>query len=241
MSATIFDTNFKSSGITLSGGSLTATVTSGTSNVGADHRVSGLTFFEMAIGASLTGSVCVGLVNNGFNTASGTLLGVDANSIGYKNDGTVRINNVLLTTIATYAATNVIGVAINPQLELIWFRVGAGGWNNDILANQDPASNIGGINLATLPCAGLRPAFGGTTVTPNQSATATFTSGFANTPPSGYITIDTVASNTAAEQPGVPLETGTPSSANMIPDNLTEVLFGIVASAGAVPSSHAYA
>lgn len=238
MSATVFDANFKSAGITLSGGNLTATVASGTSNVGADHKVTGPTYFEMTMGASLTGSVCVGLVNNAFNTASGTLLGVDANSVGYKNDGTVKINNATLTTIATYLATNVICVAIDPRYAKIWFRVGAGGWNNDILANQDPASNVGGITLATLACAGLRPAFGGTTVSPTQAATAVFTSGFAQTPPTGFITVDTIASNTANDTDGSTIDTATPPSSSTVQVDV-QVIESALPS-GATPRSVGY-
>lgn len=195
MVATVFDSAYKSAGITLSGGNLVATIASGTSNVLASRTCSGLNYGQFTVGASLTGNLCVGLANRSYNTAAGTLLGTDSMSLGYKQDGTVRCNNVLLATIQTFAAAAVIDVAYNPLAQLIWFRTNNGNWNNN--AANDPATNTGGISTFTLGSYHFGGAccfaIGGTTVTPNMSITAVFTSGFTYTAPSGYITVDTLA------------------------------------------------
>jgi len=39
-------------------------------------------------------------------------------------------------------------MALDLTAKKVWFRVGSGGWNNDILANQDPAGGVGGIDVA---------------------------------------------------------------------------------------------
>lgn len=193
MAATTWDPNAKSAGVTLSGSNLVATITSGTSNVAGTRVCTGLSYFEVTIGISVTGTMSIGLCNRSLNFASGTLLGADANGIGYRNGGTVVINGATVATLAAYLATNVVSVAFNPRDRLIWFRVGAGGWNNDVIGNQNPVGNVGGISTATMSQGSALPAMGATTVTPNQSGTAVFTSGFAQTPPTGYITVDTSA------------------------------------------------
>lgn len=194
MTATTWDSVFKSAGVTLSGGSLTATITSGTSQVGASRTVSGPVYFEVTIGASLTGSMSVGLVNGQYNMAGGTLLGADLNGIGYQNGGAVKINAATISTIMTFTAGDRIGVAYNPQTALIWFRKNNGNWNNDVIGNQNPVGNVGGISLATMTAGRLFPALGATTVTPNQAGTAAFTT-FTDTAPTGYVTIDTIQSS----------------------------------------------
>jgi hypothetical protein len=196
VTATIWDTNNKSAGVALSGTSLVATITSGVSGVAATHTLSGLTYFEVTIGTTLSGTVAIGLVNRFWSNATGAIIGSDANSVGYQQNGLVRLNGVTLTTIATYAASACIGVAIDPANRLIWFRVNGGNWNNDVIANQNPVGMVGGISLATLSSGGVFPAFGGTTTSPNQSGTATFTSGFTYAAPTGYGSVDTIACRT---------------------------------------------
>ena len=182
--ATTWDPNNKSSSETLSGGNLVAT-SSGIGTVAATRGLTGKTYFEVTP-TTLTGTVAVGLVNRSYNMASGTIPGTDNNGLAFKSSGAVVLNNVTLTTIAAYAANNVIGVAVDIQNRLIWFRVGAGNWNNSGAA--DPVAGIGGIDYSSMALAALFPAAGGSAT--GAVMTAAFSS-FTNTAPSGYITADT--------------------------------------------------
>ena len=171
ITASTFDPNNKGASVTLSGSNLIATVSSGTGSVRGTNRVSGLTYFEMVIGATLSGSARVGLCNPSFVFTG--LLGVDANGVGYDSGGTVKINNATVATIATYAAGNNIGVAVDPLRELIWFRVNGGNWNNDVIANQNPVGAVGGISISSAG-GNWNPAWGGSAT---SSATGVFASG----------------------------------------------------------------
>jgi hypothetical protein len=199
MTATTFDSNLMSaSGMALSGGNLTATATAAAS-VGAARACSGLTYFQVTLGSSIGTAQLVGLVNRSFAFGT-TLLGADGanNSVGYKSsDGTVKINNATAATIQTSAANAVIDVAYNPSTQKIWFRTNNGNWNNDVIANQNPVGSVGGISTAAVRGA-LYPAWGAAAT--GNNATAVFTSGFTNTPPTGYITVDTLAFTTGLLQ-----------------------------------------
>lgn len=191
MTATTFDTNLKSaSGMALSGGNLTATATAAAS-VGATRNCTGLTYFQVTIGSAIATSQQVGLVTRNF-TFGTTLLGNDTSnySVGYQSGGTVRINNAIAATIQTFAANAVIDVAYNPIAHLVWFRTNNGNWNNDVIGNQNPNGNVGGISTAAVT-GPLYPAWGAGAT--GNNATAIFTSGFTNTAPTGYITVDTLA------------------------------------------------
>lgn len=189
MPATTWDANNKSAGFALSGGNLVAT-SSALATVAATRALTGPTYFEITV-TTLTGTISIGLVNRSYNMASGTILGTDLNGIGYKSSGVVVINNATVATLAAYAQGNVIGVAVDVQNRLIWFRVGAGNWNNDVIANQNPVGSVGGISYAGMTLGTLLPA-GGCSAT-GAVLTANFTGAFANAAPTGYITADTCA------------------------------------------------
>jgi hypothetical protein len=82
--------------------------------------------------------------------------GEDNNSIGYYNgDGNVYAATLgtILGNAGTYAPGDVIGVAARIASSgggiatiKAWFRKNGGNWNNDVIANQDPANNIGGFS-----------------------------------------------------------------------------------------------
>lgn len=229
MAATVWDTNLKSaSGMALSGGNLTATATAAAS-VGATRPCSGLVYFQVTIGVAIATSQQVGLVNRGFAFGT-TLLGNDssANSIGYHNNGTVRINNATVTTIQTFAANDVIDVAFNPIARLIWFRTNNGNWNNDIIGNQNPNGNVGGISTSSFG-GPMYPAWGAGAT--GNNATAVFTSGFTNTAPTGYITADTNQFG-AYSQKIYAVEFGTPVS----PTNLSRIFHLVVTPVIAAPA-----
>jgi hypothetical protein len=122
------------------------------------------------------------------------LLGATAEGVGYNKDGTVKIVNVTVATIATFTAADNIGVAFDPFSEKVWFRKNGGNWNNDVIGNQNPATNTGGISLATMSKTSFCAAWGG-------SATASITAKFATaswtyTAPSGFLSIDDISATT---------------------------------------------
>lgn len=188
---TTFDPANKSANITLSGGNLVATSTStpvnGNSVCTIRSQTSGAYYFETAATTltGVAGNFGVGLANATFPIAADTFfLGGDANSIGYYDSGFVTLNALTVATIATFVQGSVIGVAYNKGVNRIWFRVGAGGWNNNILANQNPATNTGGIDISAIVGA-VFPAIclsvNADVATANFGATA-----FANAAPAGY-------------------------------------------------------
>lgn len=187
MPATTWDANNKSATETLSGGNLTAT-SSGLGTVGATRVLtSPLSYFE-ANPTTLTGTVAVGLVNRNYNMASGTILGTDANGIGFKSTGVVVINNATVATIFTYVNTDKIGVAIDLSRQLIWFTKNGTTWNNDIIANQNPVGTVGGISLATMTLGSAIPAISGSLT---GAVWVGVFSGFTYTAPTGFNSVDT--------------------------------------------------
>lgn len=185
MAATTFDPNNKSSGFTLSGGNLVATA-SGAANVRATRSLTGLSYFEITA-TTVTGTMSIGLCNYLFGVTGTSLLGVDNNGVGFRQGGTVVLNNVTLATIQTYTTLDVVCVAVDIQNRLVWFRTNGGNWNNN--AANNPATGVGGIDYSSM---NLGPLF------PEVSCSATlavftgkFTSGFAQTPPTGFLSADT--------------------------------------------------
>lgn len=189
LNAATFSSSRKGSSVTLSGSNFTATVSSGTGSVAATNKMSGLTYFEMVIGATLTGSARVGACNNSSGFTG--LMGADANSVGYDSGGTVKINNSTIATIMTYTTNDRIGVAVDLVKQLIWFRKNNGNWNNDVIANQNPVGGVGGISLATMTYNVYAPAWGGSAT---SSVTANFsTASWVDTAPTGFSSVDTMS------------------------------------------------
>ena len=88
----------------------------------------------------------VGVGNASALTGASQSIGGDTNSIGYYADGTVYANtNTVVATIASWATGTTITVAVDTDAQLIWFKPGAGNWNNS--GSADPATGAGGISL----------------------------------------------------------------------------------------------
>jgi len=187
MAATTFDANNKTAAFTLSGGNLVAT-SSAIATAAATRALTGPTYFEVTA-TTLTGTLSIGFVNRAYNMASGTILGTDNNGLGFKSSGAVVLNNVTLSTIQTYVQGDVVCVAVDIANRLVWFRTNGGNWNNSGTAN--PATGVGGIDYSTMNLGALLPAVG-CSIT-GAVLTGKFTSGFAQTAPSGFITADTCA------------------------------------------------
>lgn len=191
---TLFDTNNKASNVTLSGGSLVATLSNTTQGGVRATRITGQTaYVEFAV--TLVGTTYrLGLANYSFGT--GTVLGVDTLGVGINAaDGTVKINNVTIGTVASFTTADTVDMAYNARLKLIWFRKNNGNWNG--VGGADPASatltdSQSGFSTATLATGGGGPLFpyfssGGTT---NAAVTAKFSTAFTRTAPTGYPSVD---------------------------------------------------
>jgi hypothetical protein len=202
--ATTLDTVLKTN-TTLSGGNLVATST-GLGGVRSGRALSGLTYFEGVI-TTLTGSPQIGVAAPLWGTS--TNLGAGSSGCGYQASGIVTIAGATVATLAAFVAGNSIGVAVDPKNRLIWFRVGAGNWNNNVV--NDPVTQVGGIDISSLP--GTLTAAISASLTGNVW-TMTFSTPFANTAPTGYASIDTIAylpTSTANRSP-LPIVTSLPAS-----------------------------
>jgi hypothetical protein len=114
----------------------------------------GKRYFEFLIGGN-TSFLAVGLTGPGGHLKQGdgaTIGQRGVGQIGYSPDGNVRVSNqpnnstVSLATIVSYSTSVYIGVAVDLDLGLLWFRVNTNGtWNNSASAN--PSSGIGGFDL----------------------------------------------------------------------------------------------
>lgn len=83
-------------------------------------------------------------------------LGQDAKGLGYYSNAGVYNNGSQLATYATFASGQLACVAIDLGNRKAWWRLGTGGnWNNDVIGNQNPATNTGG---QTVPAGTIYPA-----------------------------------------------------------------------------------
>lgn len=179
--------------LAFSNGNLTATLPSNPPSVYQSMKVvaghsSGLYYAEFTgISVLEAGAGIIGLADSAtlpeavFSTV-GTL--------GHFNTGNQWKSNgsFYASAGAIWASGDRIGFAVNLTAKLMWLRVNGGDWEGDVIANQNPAGNIGGIDLTSYMAGATGPFYlaftllrDGDTVTANFGATA-----FVDTPPTGY-------------------------------------------------------
>jgi len=149
-----------------------------------DSASSGKYYWEIHIDIlSGTGPHGYGIANAAASLTA--YAGQDNGMVGWAEDGNIFYNNGFISNIQGYVQGNTICLAWDAGNKKIWFRTNGGNWNNAAIGSQDPASNIGGTNLATLDAG---PYFAlatlnalGDAATVNFGATA-----FAQTMPSGF-------------------------------------------------------
>lgn len=194
---TTLDPNNKSSTIVLSNGNLTSTcitaLTPEPQVFSVGTRSSGKAHLEVTFtnyGGSFQFGIGVGSLSNHSLT---TYAGGDNFSVGmWFSSANVRAfgGNAIQTTYSGIGASegDVIAFEIDISLSKIWVKnvTQGSGWNGDILANQDPATNTGGFDgstwLGSVPlviCIG--PEFVGGSETLNAGG-----SPFAMTPTTGF-------------------------------------------------------
>lgn len=89
-----------------------------------------------------------GFANVSFDaTLAGPFMGGDVNSTCYYGNGQYFAGGSQIATLAAFVSGDVLAIEVDFALGKAWFANGAGGWNNDILANQNPATGTGGIAL----------------------------------------------------------------------------------------------
>jgi hypothetical protein len=167
------------SGMTLSGGNLTAAGGNFTGVRATKGLSSGKYYFEITV--TTTPSGYVGLARSTADLTSGGTTG----AVGVTSAGGVEVNGITSTGISIGSiGGQVVGIAVDLSSNLIWFRNGASGnWNGNSANN--PATGTGGASISAI-AGTLFPwfisVFGGTqTVTANFGASA-----FSGAVPSGF-------------------------------------------------------
>lgn len=81
--------------------------------------------------------------------------GAASTTLGYRENGDIHKNNAVSNTIMAYGDNDWIGVAVDITNAKIWFKniTDASGWNNDVIGNQNPENNTGGIALVGIHAA----------------------------------------------------------------------------------------
>lgn len=176
----------KLAAVTLSGGDLTATATASGGVSGQGTNRTGKWYWEITVGslAAINTNTRLG-IGNGAVTGATAQSNVSGTAV-LAASGSVTISGIAAAFVSGFAAGNVVCIALDLDLGLLWFRTGSGNWNNSGTAS--PAAGIGGVSIASL---GFGPAFdyyplammggSGAAYTANFGATA-----FAQTVPSGF-------------------------------------------------------
>ncbi len=186
-----WNTSINSSAITYSNGNLTWTCTACTGNYfiaqGTNNHASGQFYLEVTA-TTVAGGCCYatgfapsGVVPNGPSSNLGFGFGV-----GYYVGGTVQVQGGATYTLPTYTDGDNIGVAVDLNNKLLWYRKNGGAWNSGVAGTQDPATGQGGLNIAPLPSLNLYPT---QSVYNNSNESGTINVGastFAYTAPSGF-------------------------------------------------------
>jgi len=97
-------------------------------------------------------SLGFGFVDGSFVAGSGNFLGFDTHGYGYYGSGgDVYYSGGSLTTWQTYATTDIISFAVDTVNNKFWTRRDGLNWNNDVIGNQNPATNTGGQTFTMTP------------------------------------------------------------------------------------------
>ncbi len=182
--------------LTLSNGNLTATHigVSGASRTRGTSSSILKTYMEAHVDSMPTpfGDTGLGLCNSSQALGALNSLGDAAgNSIGWYDDGSVFVGGSVLTTIQGFVQGDTLSMAANLTAGLAWFRTNAGNWNNDVIGNQNPATNTGGISLSAIT-GPLFPSFE-LEDTPYASTANFGATAYAQSVPSGYVNWDGAA------------------------------------------------
>lgn len=137
----------------LSNGNLTASNTFGGQDQWAFSNGTGTKiYFEevvnVMVGPAANNGIGIGISDT--TTVPQFFVGSTSHGAGYFPDGEFWTNNTNPISLASFGAGDNIGVAVDITNHKIWFRKNGGLWNNDILANQNPATGTGGLSITTV-------------------------------------------------------------------------------------------
>lgn len=187
MANTTWNSGDKSAGVTLTGSNLIATV--GSAGFQGARSVystaSGKYYWEWTYGTNVTMSCGIGLSTLSLTAAGGAngiVGGAVANIVG-----SIFINSTSSSASLGSLAGSLVGIALNLDTQLIWFRKGAAGnWNNSGTAN--PATGLGGFTLTFVGGGGTAAyAYMTATSASGGSVNANFgDTAFTGTPPATY-------------------------------------------------------
>lgn len=77
-------------------------------------------------------------------------LGNSFNGVGFYNGNHVAQGNLTQTTLFTFTTADIIGMAVDFFNQKIWWTKNGTTWNNDVIGNQNPATNTGGFFPSTI-------------------------------------------------------------------------------------------
>jgi hypothetical protein len=187
----------------LSNGNLTVTPSTGVDGVArcTGGRGNDKFYFECTY-PTITGAVSrVGIATRQIPLTGATSIQGDGSGSVLARADNGNIINFVSTgfSLGAAAAGSVIGIAVDTQNLLAWFRHNGGNWNG--VSSADPVTGTNGINIAGLftnnvvfPVAVPSPSAGSQSVVANFGATA-----YAFTKPSGFSDLVIVGYNTAVD------------------------------------------
>jgi hypothetical protein len=144
-----FDPNFIDS-VTLSGGNLTAV--GNNTNANADASLfygAGKYYCEYIINtnaATTYGSVCAVITNQYMQVGNYPWAAPQVALAYFPSNGAVL--GAATGTIQTANVGDTICIAMDVDNQKVWFRTNSGNWNNDVIANQNPTTNTGGLSVS---------------------------------------------------------------------------------------------
>jgi hypothetical protein len=116
---------------------------------------SGKYFFKVTITtlAGGSGTMGIGFADSVQQVGGGHYLGESngSHSVGYFASGGVYLNAGVLLSGSLWSGTTTGYIAVDLTAQKLWTSANGSTWNNDILANQNPATGVGGLNLSAMP------------------------------------------------------------------------------------------
>ena len=188
---TIFGEHVSTPEVVMSGAGLVATHTGVASDFArSTHwKNSGKYYFEITIGTPVRNLDRYGILTK--EATEGNFLSNNTNSaFTFKQTGGIWANNADTgDTLGALAVGDVIGVAVDLNADIIWFRKSpSGNWNGQ--AGDNPATGTGGNSISNYSGTSVSPSVGFTATGANgaENVTANFgDSAFVGSVPSGFI------------------------------------------------------
>jgi hypothetical protein len=201
----VFDVNRSNTGtglVTFSNGNRTVTATTSAGSgriIGAIGAVplGGKVYFEYKLDnfsfqVGYLGFGAQSTILDGANTVG--VPGLDRPGMSVKLSttiGDVVVNGsstpVLTIAPAISSAGTILCIAYDSTLGKVWVRNGANNWNNDVIANQNPATGTGGISVTPLGTGSFYPTVIYTAAGDTKSINMGDVIPFSLTPPAGFV------------------------------------------------------